>query len=73
MVVQAWPDVVGAAVAQRARAISFDEGVLYIAVPDAVWRQELAMQTENILREIRNLPYGRVVKRLRLVQGRKEV
>ena len=71
LVVRNWPQIVGDHIARRSRAIRFDEGVLYVAVPDAVWRQELAMQVENILREIRCLPYGRVIKKVRLVQGQK--
>ncbi len=71
LVVNRWPEIVGEHLARRTEAIRFEDGILYVAVPDPSWRQELAMQTENILREIRNLPYGRAVKQLRLVHGRK--
>lgn len=71
LVVNRWPEIVGEQIARRTQAIRFEDGILYVAVPDASWRQELAMQTENILREIQNLPYGQAVKQLRLVHGRK--
>jgi predicted nucleic acid-binding Zn ribbon protein len=70
-VVNRWPEIVGEQIARRTQAVRFEDGILYVAVPDAAWRQELAMQTENILREIHNLPYGQAVKQLRLVHGRK--
>ena len=71
LVVQRWPDIVGEHIARRSEAIRYDDGILYVAVSNSVWRQELAMQTEHILREIRSLPYGRVVRQLRLVHGKK--
>lgn len=37
----AWPVVCGSAVAERTRALSFVDGVLRVAVPDAGWKSEL--------------------------------
>ena len=37
----AWPVVCGSAVAERTRAVSFADGVLRVAVPDAGWKSEL--------------------------------
>lgn len=37
----AWPVVCGSAVAERTRALSFADGVLRVAVPDAGWKSEL--------------------------------
>ena len=71
LVVQKWPEIVGEHIARRSEAFRFDDGTLYVAVADAVWRQEMSMHLENILREIRSLPYGRAVKQVRLVQGKK--
>ena len=71
LVVQKWPEIVGEQIARRSEAFRFDEGTLYVAVADSVWRQEMSMQLENILREIHSLPYGRAIKQVRLVQGKK--
>ncbi len=71
LVVSNWPDIVGEQIARAARAVRFDDGTLYVAVPDAVWRQNLVMETESILRKIRSYPYGRAVRQLRFVQGEK--
>ena len=61
-----WPQIVGETLAQRSKAVRFEDGVLYIAVPDATWRQEMSMNMDEILRKIQQYPYGAVVKRLRL-------
>lgn len=37
----AWPVVCGSAVAQRTRAVNFQEGVLQVEVPDPAWKAEL--------------------------------
>ena len=71
LVVSNWPDIVGEQIARAARAVRFDDGTLYVAVPDAAWRQNLVMETESILRKIRSYPYGRAVRQLRFVQGEK--
>ena len=51
----AWPVVCGAAVAQRTRALSFVDGVLMVAVPDAAWRSQLQSMYENYLAGINQL------------------
>jgi len=45
----AWPVVCGAAVAERTRALSFVDGVLIVAVPDAVWRSQLQLMYQQYL------------------------
>ena len=37
----AWPLVCGSAVAERTRALSFEDGVLRVEVADAGWKSEL--------------------------------
>lgn len=37
----AWPVVCGSAVAERTRAIKFEDGVLHVAVLDSGWKLEL--------------------------------
>jgi predicted nucleic acid-binding Zn ribbon protein len=72
-IVSQWPEIVGEHYAPKSRAIRFHEGVLYVAVEDASWRQMMGMDTEKILQIIRGYPYGRVVKELRLVCGEKRM
>lgn len=37
----AWPVVCGSAVAERTRALTFEDGILRVEVADAGWRSEL--------------------------------
>jgi len=72
-VVSQWPEIVGKQIATKTRAIRFSEGVLYVAVKDAVWRQELAMRIGEILKTIHSYPFGRAVKQVRLVMGERGI
>src|SRR5215472_2334432 len=45
----AWPVVCGATVAERTRALSFIDGVLLVAVPDTVWRNQLQQLCQQYL------------------------
>jgi hypothetical protein len=70
-VVVRWSEIVGETMAARTRAVRFDQGTLVVAVPDASWRQTLAMEEPAILEKIHSYPYGSAVKRLRLIRGEK--
>lgn len=70
-VVTHWTEIVGETVAGKATAIRYDEGILYVSVPDDVWRQQLSMEIESILKDVHALPYGRAVKQIRLQRGNK--
>ena len=71
LVVTRWPQIVGEAIAEKANAIRYEDGSLYVAVRDASWRQELAMRQDELLKKIHSFPYGTSVKEIRLVHGRK--
>ena len=71
LVVSHWPQIVGEQIAKVTCAERYDDGILYVAVANDAWRQELTMQIETILEEIRRLPYGKAIKQVRLVGGRK--
>lgn len=68
-VVEHWPEIVGPTIAKFAKAIRFTEGTLYVAVPDAAWRQELQAQIETLHARIREFPGGQAVTVIRLVHG----
>ncbi len=67
-----WAEIVGEAVAKRATAVRYDDGTLLVSVPDDVWRQQLSMEIESLLKRVQAQPYGRAVRRIRLIGGRKE-
>jgi predicted nucleic acid-binding Zn ribbon protein len=61
----AWPVVCGATVAEKTRALSFVDGVLVVAVPDAAWRNQLQQMYQQYLaalnhiagQEVRNISF----------------
>ena len=67
LVVTRWPEIVGEQIAKRAKATRFDDGVLFVVVEDAAWRQNLSMQTDDIMAAIRKYPFGKVVRQIRLI------
>lgn len=70
-VVTHFAEIVGSPIADKATAVGYEDGCLFVAVPDAVWRQEIAMRHDELLKKVHNLPYGRAVRQIRLVQGTK--
>ncbi len=47
--IQAWPEIVGAAVAKNTTAESVEHGVLTVKTSTPTWRQELLFKKEDIL------------------------
>ena len=72
-VVTKWEEIVGEYNAKHAPAFKFDDGVLYLEVEDAAKRANLSMQQEEFMEKIHTYPFGRVVKQLRFVSGRKGI
>ena len=51
----AWPVVCGPKVAEKTRALSFVDGVLLVAVPDIVWRNQLQHMVQQYLAGLNQL------------------
>jgi len=62
-VVLAWPLVCGSAVAERAAAVAFENGTLFVRVPDKGWQSQLEAFTPQYLHRLSNLS-GVAVKRI---------
>ena len=62
----AWPVVCGATVAERTRALNFVDGVLVVAVPDAVWRSQLQPMYEQYLAGLKQVA-GKQVQNISFV------
>ena len=65
----AWPIVCGKEVAERARAVSFREGVLIVEVSDAAWREQLGSFGPRYVNGFKEL-LGPVVKEVRFKVSR---
>jgi len=68
----AWPVVCGSAVAERTRALSFEDGVLRVGVADAGWKSELQNLAPRYLASI-NKYTVQAVRRIEFVVMRPEV
>lgn len=66
-----WDQIVGEKIASVAKAIRFEDGVLYVAVEEAAWRQEISMRKNEILDEIHSKSWGKAVRQIRLLRGQK--
>jgi predicted nucleic acid-binding Zn ribbon protein len=62
----AWPVVCGSAVAERTRAVCFEDGVLHVEVADAGWRSELQVLAPRYLAAI-NRYTAQPVRRIEFV------
>jgi predicted nucleic acid-binding Zn ribbon protein len=70
-VIDRWSEIVGDQIAARAQAVKFDNGTLYVVVEDSSWRQNLSMELEQILAQIRKYPFGQAVKEIRLLANQR--
>ena len=67
----AWPVVCGSAVAERTRALSFDDGVLRVEVAGTRWKAELQTLAPRYLATI-NRYTTEMVRRIEFVLARGE-
>lgn len=72
-VVSKWPEIVGNEIAQKAKAISYEDGCLVVAVEDDSWRQELSMRNDEIMKKIKEYSSGKAVKKIRLIHSGKGI
>jgi predicted nucleic acid-binding Zn ribbon protein len=66
-VVTKWPEIVGEQIAKRSKAVRFDDGILYVVVEDSSWRQNLALQMDDLMAAIKKYPCGKVIKQVRFI------
>ena len=62
----AWPVACGSAVAANTRALSFVDGALLVAVPDAVWRNQLQSMSQQYLAALNQIA-GQTVRSISFV------
>ncbi|NHN56195.1 DUF721 domain-containing protein [Calidifontibacter sp. DB0510] len=65
-----WPEIVGAQVAEHARAVSFEEGVLVVQAESTAWATQLSLMTSTVLGQIEQVVGKDVVLELRIVGPR---
>lgn len=73
-VVAGWSAAVGAQIAAKAQALSVRDGVLTVLVPEAAWRQELALQKAQLIEKLNSAVEENVIRDIFFVavSGRKD-
>lgn len=61
---QYWLEIVGESVARHARVETIDKGKMYVSVESAVWRKELSLRREEILKKVNEYYGSEIVKEL---------
>ena len=64
-----WGDIVGARVAEHARALRVDSGRLFVEVDSPVWSQELTLMKREILRQINDRIGRKAIDNIHFVLG----
>jgi predicted nucleic acid-binding Zn ribbon protein len=66
---RAWPEAVGAAIAQHAKPTAERAGVLTVLCESSVWAQELDLMSQGILERVNGVLRAGHITRLRCVAG----
>ncbi len=63
---QAWRDQIGDELATHAQAISYEDGILKVRAESAAWASRLRQQGMQIVRQLRQRPAFRTIKKIQL-------
>ena len=62
MVVQSWGEIVGERIALEAKAVSVENGAVFVHVPSAAWRNELTFLKADLLKKIHDFTGKQVIQ-----------
>ena len=68
-IAESWTSIVGERIAKHATPSRLARGELVVAVPEAVWRQELSLLAPEITARVNQQLGKQAVERIRLVAG----
>ncbi len=54
-IIEKWPQIVGERIARHTRATSIDANNLYVIVDNPVWKAQLFLMKDRIIKKINNL------------------
>ena len=63
-IVRLFPEIVGPKIAEKAKAISINKGILRVKVSSAVWRQELNLTRKEMIDKLNAACGEQVVKEI---------
>ncbi len=64
-----WEDVVGRKIAERAKVVNFDGGILYIECNDPMWKAELELRKDTLVVKINERIGKDLVKKITIRRG----
>ena len=62
-----WPIIVGDKIAENTEAESVESGVVWVSVKNPVWRQELQLQKDQIIKKLNKALMKKIIKDIRFV------
>ena len=65
--ISVWPEVVGENISANSLPKSINSGILIVEVSNAVWRQELQLQKNTIIKKINNVLTKKIIKDIRFL------
>ena len=65
--INVWPEVVGENISANSLPKSINSGILIVEVSNAVWRQELQLQKNTIIKKINNVLTKKIIKDIRFL------
>ena len=65
--ISVWPEVVGENISANSRPKSINSGILIVEVSNTVWRQELQLQKNTIIKKINNVLTKKIIKDIRFL------
>jgi hypothetical protein len=63
---QAWRDQIGDELATHTQAVSYEDGILKVQAESAAWASRLRQQGMQIVRQLRQRPAFRMIKKIQL-------
>lgn len=58
IIIEKWPQIVGERIARHTRATSIDTDNLYVSVDNPVWKAQLFLMKDRILKKINDLGFN---------------
>ena len=65
--ISVWPEVVGENISANSLPKSINSGILIVEVSNTVWRQELQLQKNTIIKKINNVLTKKIIKDIRFL------
>jgi len=65
----AWPHAVGPGLARRSEVVAFEDGALWVRVPDASWRRVLHKMRRTLYRRLRSVAGDMAPARIAFLEG----